>query len=112
MSDSFGIISITNENFSSEIEHSDKPVLIDFYADWCGPCRMVSSMLNDLSAKFIDKLKVVKIDTDQVYELSSKYNVTALPTLILLNNGQEQKRFIGNVSKNQIELEVNNLLLN
>lgn len=112
MSDNSSIISITNDNFNQEVEKSDKLILMDFYADWCGPCRMVSSMLDDLSRKFIDRLKIVKVNTDQAYELSSKYHVTALPTLILFNNGKEQKRFTGSVSKNQIELEVNNLLSN
>ena len=110
MNDNSNIISVDNDNFEQEIEKSDKPILMDFYADWCGPCRMVSSMLDDLSQKFSDRLKIVKINTESSYELSSKYHITGLPTLLLLKNGKECKRITGLVSKNQIESEVNSLL--
>lgn len=109
MSGNSNIINVDNANFNSEIEKSEMPVLVDFYADWCGPCRMVSSMLEDLSKKFIDRVKIVKINTDQSFEISSKYHITSLPTILFMKDGQEFKRIIGVVSKNQIESEVVNL---
>ena len=96
------ILSVSNENFESEVLKSNQTVLIDFYADWCGPCKMVSPIVEQI-AKEHEEVKVVKINIDNNQELAVKYGVTAIPTLIVIKNGDEANRTVGVASKSEIE---------
>lgn len=93
----------TFRSFEDMIQQSDVPVLVDFYAVWCGPCQMMSSMLGDISTMFGgDKLRVVKIDTDKYPGLATQYNVQGLPTLILFKDGQPVDRVEGLMQQQQL----------
>lgn len=95
------MIKITNENFEDEILKSDKTVLIDFYADWCAPCKMLSPIIEQVDEENND-IKVVKINVDELQDIAIKYEVMSIPTLVVIKNGQEVNRSIGFVSKSQI----------
>ena len=92
-------IHFTDENFSKEVLSSDIPVLVDFYADWCGPCKMLAPVLE----KAESEVKVIKVDTDIHEELARKYGIMSIPTIILFENGQEIKRNIGFIDKERLE---------
>src|SRR5579885_227730 len=91
---------IKEENFEKEVLKSDKPVFVDFYADWCGPCRIVSPIIEELSTEYSDKIKFVKINVDFAPDVSSRYNIMSIPTLIIFKDGQPANIFIGAASKN------------
>ena len=95
------MIKITNENFEEEILKSDKTVLIDFYADWCAPCKMLSPIIEQVDEENND-IKVVKINVDELQDIAIKYEVMSIPTLVVIKNGQEVNRSVGFVSKSQI----------
>lgn len=97
-----GILKVSNENFESEVLKSDKTVLIDFYADWCGPCKMLSPIVEQFAKEHSD-IKVVKINIDDNQDLAVKYGVVSIPTLIVIKNGEEYNRIVGLVSKSEIE---------
>lgn len=96
------VIQLTKENFSSEVLTSDKPVLVDFYADWCGPCRMVSPLVEEL-AEESDAYKVGKINVDQQPELAAKYGVMSIPTLIVFRGGEAMHTAVGARGKDAIQ---------
>ncbi|NEQ81277.1 MAG: thioredoxin [Moorea sp. SIO2I5] len=83
------------KTFQELLSGSDVPVLVDFYAIWCGPCQMMTPILEQVNAELKDRLKVVKIDTDKYPQLASQYGIEALPTLVLFKNGQPQQRIEG-----------------
>ncbi len=80
------VITINNENFESEVMHSEKPVVLDFWATWCGPCRMVSPIVDEI-AEERDDIKVGKVNVDDEKELADKYNVNAIPTILCIKDG-------------------------
>lgn len=82
-------------SFQDLLEGSDLPVLVDFYATWCGPCQMMAPILEEVGANLRDRLQVVKIDTDKYPNLASKYQIEALPTLVLFKDGQPAERIEG-----------------
>ena len=88
------VIQITKENFEQEVMQSDKPVLLDFYADWCGPCRMVAPVVHEI-AQENDQIKVGKINVDQDPELAVRFQVSSIPLLVVMNNGQVVNQALG-----------------
>lgn len=96
-------ITITEANFEKEVLHSDLPVLVDFWADWCGPCKMLSPIIAEIAKEYEGKVKVGKINIDTEQELAVKYRVASIPTLVLFKDGQAVKRSVGAVPKGQIE---------
>jgi thioredoxin 1 len=97
---------LNEKQWDEEVINSDKPVLVDFWAPWCGPCRMVSPVVEELSSKHKNKLKTVKINTDENPNISQKYGIRAIPTLILLSGGEEVERFVGYQPLEQLESQV------
>lgn len=95
------VINITNENFENEVLKSDKIVFVDFYADWCSPCKQLSPIIEEVASEKTD-VKFVKIDVDIESDLAKKYNVISIPTLVVIKNGIEVDRSIGVVNKNRI----------
>jgi thioredoxin len=89
-------------SFEDLLSDSDLPVLVDFYATWCGPCKMMSSILEKVNAQLKGRLKVVKIDTDKYPQLASQYQIHALPTVVLFKNGQPLERIEGVVPAEQL----------
>ncbi|MFP4644926.1 MAG: thioredoxin [Spirochaetales bacterium] len=96
-------VTITKDNFESEVKNSGVPVLLDFWADWCMPCKMVAPVLEELSSEYDGKLKIGKVDVDQNQELASQYNVVSIPTLLLMKDGEVVKQQVGAVPRAQIE---------
>ncbi len=96
------ISKISSENFSKEVINSDKPVLIDFYADWCGPCRAMSPIVEDIAQEVSGKVKVLKVNVDEENELAEKYQISTIPTLVLIKNGEAVKNIIGLRDKNEL----------
>ena len=94
-------IHIHNHNFHEEVINSDKPVLVDFWAPWCGPCRMVLPIVEEIAAEH-PEYKVVKINVDEEAELASRYGVVSIPTLLVMKDGQIVNQSIGARPKNQI----------
>lgn len=97
-------------SFSELLRESSTPVLVDFYAVWCGPCQMMSPVLDAVKKQFHDRLTVVKIDTDKYPDLASEYQILALPTLILFKDGKPAQRFEGMRSSEQLSSELEPLL--
>ncbi|MFP4114841.1 MAG: thioredoxin [Spirochaetota bacterium] len=96
-------ITITADNFEAEVRNSDVPVLIDFWAEWCMPCKMIAPVLEEISTEYDGKLKVGKLDVDSEGELAMKFSVQSIPTLLLVKNGEEVARKVGAVPKPAIE---------
>lgn len=96
------VLNVTSENFGEEVLKSDKTVLIDFYADWCGPCKMLSPIIEAVANENED-IKVVKINVDNAQDLAIEYQVMSIPTIVVIKDGQEVNRTVGVVSKSQIE---------
>ena len=94
-------INVTKHNFQEEVLNSDKPVLVDFWASWCGPCRSVLPIVEEIAEEY-DDIKVCKINVDEEIELASQYRVMSIPTLVVMEKGQEVKRAMGARSKGSI----------
>lgn len=85
----------TDQNFESEVLKSTEPVLVDFWAEWCMPCRMLAPTIEKLAGDYVGKVKVGKLDTDSNRDTSMKYGISAIPTVILFKNGQVAQKFVG-----------------
>ena len=95
------VLKVTSENFEKEVLQSDKPVLIDFYADWCGPCKMLSPIVDEVAEENTD-IKVVKINVDNAQDLAMKYQVMSIPTLVVIRDGREVNRSVGLIDKSEV----------
>ena len=95
------VISLNEKNFEEEVLKSDKTVLIDFWASWCGPCRMMSPVIDNI-AEEVNDIKVCKINIDEEQNLAVKYNVMSIPTFVVIKNGEETARSVGVQDKSEI----------
>jgi thioredoxin 1 len=89
------VVEFTDSNFETEVLQSDKPVLVDFWAEWCMPCRMLAPTIDKIAESYADKVKVGKVDTDSNREVAIKYQISAIPTVILFKDGQVAQKFVG-----------------
>jgi thioredoxin 1 len=96
------IVQVTGDNFQSEVLGSDKPVLVDFWAEWCGPCRMVAPVLDELADEN-DDIRIAKVNIDQQQALAVQYQVQSIPTFILFKNGEAADRMMGAMPKSSFE---------
>lgn len=103
------VIKVNSENFETEVLKSEKTVLIDFYADWCGPCKMLSPIVEQVASEN-NNIKVVKINIDDEQDLAVNYGIMSIPTLVVIKNGQEVNRTVGVIPESEVkELIKNNI---
>ena len=91
------------ENFEDEVEKSNEIVLVDFYADWCGPCKMMSPIIDEIAEENLENVKVGKVNCDENMELTEKFEIMSIPTILVFKNGEITNRFVGVTSKEEIE---------
>jgi thioredoxin len=103
-------ITLTDDNFENEVIKSDKPVLIDFWAVWCGPCKIIAPVVEELASEYEGKIKVGKLDVDENQQSSIKYGVRSIPTLLIFKDGKVKDTIIGAVPKSQIVQKLNSAL--
>ncbi len=96
------VITLTTSNFETEVTHSDKPVLVDFWATWCGPCRAVAPIVEQLATEYDGKAKIGKIDVDAEGDLARKYGISSIPTIMVFKGGEVVEQVLGARPKNQI----------
>ncbi|QDU32307.1 Thioredoxin-1 [Poriferisphaera corsica] len=100
------VLELTDDNFEQEVVSSDLPVLVDFWAEWCMPCRMLAPVIDELAGEFAGKVKVGKVNTDDSREVSVKYGISAIPTIILFNKGEVVRKFVGVTPKSDFAEEL------
>ena len=96
------IIHVSDESFEQEVLQSDKPVLIDYWAEWCGPCKMIAPILDEVASEYSDKIRVAKLNIDDNPATPPKYGIRGIPTLMLFKNGEVEATKVGAVSKAQL----------
>lgn len=96
-------IEVNDENFEKEVLKSESPVLVDFWAAWCGPCRMVAPIMEELASEYSDKIRVAKLNVDENRTVASRYRVMSIPTIIMFKNGEIEAQVVGAQSKQDLE---------
>ncbi len=96
------IVHTTDGNFDADVLQNDKPVLIDFWAEWCGPCKMIAPILDEAADEYADKLQVVKLNIDENPNIAQKFGIRSIPTLMIFKDGAPQAQKLGAMSKSQL----------
>ncbi len=99
-------ITVTTSTFESEVLKANRPILVDFWATWCGPCRMVSPILEELAQELADKLTIAKVDVDAEPSIAAKYQIMSIPTMVLFRDGKEVTRLMGAMPKAAIKQRI------
>jgi len=103
-------IEITDANFATEVEASDTPVLVDFWAPWCGPCKMVAPIVEEIANEYEGKLKVGKLNTDENQQVPTKFGIMSIPTLMIFKNGEVVERIVGAQPKHALTSKIDAVL--
>ena len=97
------ILHTSDEGFDTDVLQSDKPVLVDYWAEWCGPCKMIAPILEEVASEYAEKIKVCKMNIDENQETPPRYGIRGIPTLILFKNGEVEDTKVGALSKTQLQ---------
>ena len=100
---------ISDDSFEADVINAAEPVLVDFWAEWCQPCRMLAPTIDEIAGEYTGKAKVGKVDTDSNREISMQYGISAIPTVILFQGGEVKKKFVGLASKDQFATAIDEL---
>ena len=101
-----GIITLTSNSFDETVKSSTTPILVDFWAEWCGPCKAIAPVLKELSTELAGKVTIAKLDVDAHGDIEQRFSVMSIPTLLIFNNGEVQKRLVGAKGKGQLLQEL------
>ncbi len=104
------VIELTDADFDNTVHNSDVPVLVDFWAPWCGPCKMIAPIIEEIAEEYMDKAKICKLDTDEARDSAMEFNISAIPTIILFKDGQVQKKWVGLTSKKDLTEAIDEFL--
>ena len=104
------VIELTDTTFDNTVHNSDVPVLVDFWAPWCGPCKMITPIIQEIADEYTDKAKICKLNTDEQRDSAIEFGIQAIPTIILFKDGQVQKKWVGLTSKKDITSAIDELL--
>ena len=104
------VIHLTKDNFQEEVLESKVPVLVDFFAQWCGPCKMMAPLVEKMAEKYEGKMKIGKLDVDDAMEIAQKYRVASIPTFVFFKNGEPVGTFVGCMSANELESKIQQFL--
>src|SRR5262245_8550061 len=101
------VLELTDANFQNEVLESDKPVLVDFWAPWCGPCKMIAPTVDAVATEYVGRARVGKLNTDDNPNIATTYNISAIPALLVFKGGQVVDRFVGVVNKDKLSTALN-----
>lgn len=104
------VIELTDASFDEVVHNSDAPVLVDFWAPWCGPCKMISPIIEEIANEYVGKAKICKLNTDEARDSAIEFGINAIPTTILFKDGQVQKKWVGLTSKKDLIAAIDKLL--
>ena len=103
-------LNITDDTFEQEVLQSDKPVIVDFWATWCGPCKMIAPILEEVASEYSDKVKVVKLDVDANNKTAGRYNIMSIPSLLFFKGGEMVDQVVGAIPKAQLTARLDKVL--
>lgn len=104
------VIELTDATFDEVVNGSDVPVLVDFWAPWCGPCKMIGPVVEEIANEYGDKVKICKLDTDEHREAAMEYQINAIPTVMIFKDGQIEKKWVGLTSKKDMTAAIDELI--
>ena len=103
-------VTITDDSFESEVLQSDVPVVVDFWATWCGPCKMIAPILDEVASEYSEKAKIVKLDIDNNQQTATKYNIMSIPSLLFFKNGEIVDQVVGALTKAQLAQRLDKII--